>query len=83
MNLAIYSCNWSEADLKFRKLLLLTMYMNNANQTVIRITPKKIVNLQLFADVINYSALLITTRNQNICAFAFRLKLLRGFKHGR
>lgn len=38
-------------DLKFQKLILLAMYMNNANQLMIKASPKKIVNLQLFASV--------------------------------
>jgi len=52
MNFAIYSCNWTKKDLKFKKLVLLAMRMNDANQIIIRVTPKKIINLQMFASVL-------------------------------
>lgn len=39
-------------DLKFKELLLSTMYMNSANQLKIKATPKKIVDLQLFINVL-------------------------------
>jgi len=38
-------------NLKFKKLLLLSMQMNDANQMLIKASPKKIINLQLFASV--------------------------------
>jgi len=38
-------------DVKFKKLLLLAMRMNDANQIVLKVSPKKIINLQLFANV--------------------------------
>ncbi|KAF0706717.1 odorant receptor 46a-like, partial [Aphis craccivora] len=49
VNFGIYTCNWTKMDLKFKKLLLLTMQMNNANRMVIKASPKKVINLQLFA----------------------------------
>jgi len=41
-------------DLKFKKILLIAMKFNNANQLKIKATPNKIVNLQLFSSVGNY-----------------------------
>lgn len=38
-------------DLKFKKLLLLTMQMNKANEIMMKASMKKIINLQLFASV--------------------------------
>lgn len=38
-------------DIKSRKLILLTMKMNNANQSKIRFTNSKIVNLEMFTQV--------------------------------
>jgi len=38
-------------DIKFKKLLLLTMRMNDANNFMIRASPRKVVNLQMFASV--------------------------------
>ncbi|XP_026806786.1 odorant receptor 46a-like [Rhopalosiphum maidis] len=55
VNFSIYSCNWTKMDLKFKKLLLFTMRMNDANQMVIKASPKKIINLQLFANIISTS----------------------------
>lgn len=40
-------------DLKLKKLLLLTMQINNANQLTIKASPNKIINIQLFANVFN------------------------------
>lgn len=39
-------------DLRFKKLLLVAMKLNNAHQLQIQATPNKIVNLQLFSSVI-------------------------------
>ncbi|XP_026807464.1 odorant receptor 46a-like [Rhopalosiphum maidis] len=55
VNFSIYSCKWTKMDLKFKKLLLFTMRMNDANQMVIRASPKRIINLQLFANIISTS----------------------------
>jgi len=41
-------------DIKFKKLLLLAMQMNNANNLVIKASPKKFINLQLFDNVLIY-----------------------------
>jgi len=40
-------------DLKFKKLLLLSMQMNDADKLMIKATPTKIVNLELFVKVDN------------------------------
>ncbi|CAH1736833.1 unnamed protein product [Aphis gossypii] len=55
VNYSIYSCNWTKMDLKFKKLLLLTMQMNDANRMVIKASPRKIINLQLFASIMSMS----------------------------
>ncbi|CAH1737132.1 uncharacterized protein LOC114119371 [Aphis gossypii] len=55
VNTSIYSCNWTKMDVKFKKLLFLTMQMNNANNLMIKASPKKIVNQQLFANIISMS----------------------------
>lgn len=39
-------------SLKFKKLLLLTMRMNNSNQLVLKISPSKIIDSQFFSSVI-------------------------------
>jgi len=38
-------------DLKFKKLLLLAMRINDANKLTLKMSPKKVVNLQLYANV--------------------------------
>eukprot|EP00102_Acyrthosiphon_pisum_P022640 XP_016659850.1 PREDICTED: odorant receptor 33a isoform X3 [Acyrthosiphon pisum] len=45
---ALYSSNWTEMDMKCKKLILLTMQMNNANQKTLRFTRTRIVNLEMF-----------------------------------
>ncbi|XP_003243840.3 uncharacterized protein LOC100573389 [Acyrthosiphon pisum] len=52
VNLGIYSCNWTKMDLKFKKLLLLTMQINDANYITIKASTKTIVNLPIFANVL-------------------------------
>lgn len=40
-------------DLKFKKLLLLSMQMNDADKLMIKATPTRIINLELFVKVDN------------------------------
>jgi len=50
----MYSSNWTSMDLKFKKSLLLSMRMNDADKLMIKATPTKIVNLELFVRVSNH-----------------------------
>lgn len=52
INFAIYSSDWTNMDLKAKKLILLTMKMNDANRLQMKASPRKIINLQIFASVI-------------------------------
>ncbi|KAL5239802.1 hypothetical protein ACI65C_007212, partial [Semiaphis heraclei] len=45
---ALYSSNWTEMDIKCKKLILLTMKMNNANQKKLKLTKTRIVNFEMF-----------------------------------
>ncbi|XP_060868354.1 uncharacterized protein LOC132943398 [Metopolophium dirhodum] len=45
---ALYSSNWTEMDMKCKKLILLTMKLNNANQKTLRYTRTRVVNLEMF-----------------------------------
>jgi len=54
INLGIYSCNWTMTNLKLKKLLLLTMQINDANQVTMKVSMRKLVNLNLFANVSIY-----------------------------
>jgi len=51
INFALYSCNWTEMSIKFKKTLLLSMQINNANNIKLKISPNIIVNLQLYTNV--------------------------------
>lgn len=52
VNFGIYSCDWTNKNLKFKKLLLLTMRMNDAcNKLALKASSKKIINLHLFTSV--------------------------------
>ncbi|KAL5239809.1 hypothetical protein ACI65C_007219, partial [Semiaphis heraclei] len=45
---ALYSSNWSEMNMKCKKLILLTMKMNNANHKKFKFTTTRVVNLEMF-----------------------------------
>ncbi|XP_022170316.1 uncharacterized protein LOC111033728 [Myzus persicae] len=45
---ALYSSNWTEMDMKSKKLILIAMQLNNANQKKLRFTRTRIVNLEMF-----------------------------------
>ncbi|CAH1724470.1 unnamed protein product [Aphis gossypii] len=48
---SLHSSNWTEMDMKCKKLISLTMQMNNANYKKLRFTRTKIVNLEMFFKV--------------------------------
>lgn len=50
----MYSCNWTMMDLKMKMLLVFAMRMEDANKMMIKITPKKNINLRLFCRVSIY-----------------------------
>jgi len=52
VHFGMYSCNWTSMNIRSKKMLLLSMQLNNANELKIKITPRKIVNLQFFSSVI-------------------------------
>ncbi|XP_025192333.1 uncharacterized protein LOC112592486 [Melanaphis sacchari] len=52
VHFGMYNCNWTAMNLRSQKLLLLSIQLYNANELMIKITPKKIINLQLFNSVI-------------------------------
>lgn len=51
MNFALYSCDWTGLSIQFKKILLFTMIVNNTENMKLQISPKKIVNLEMFANV--------------------------------
>lgn len=51
MNFALYSSDWTQMSIEYRKLLLYTMQMNDAEKTILKISPTRIVNLKMFANV--------------------------------
>jgi len=48
---ALYSSNWTKMNIKCKKLILLTMKLNNANHKKLKFTETKIVNLEMFFKV--------------------------------
>ncbi|VVC36724.1 Hypothetical protein CINCED_3A012535 [Cinara cedri] len=48
---ALYSSNWTDMDVKTKKLILLAMKMNNANQLKMKFTNTKVVNLEMYSNV--------------------------------
>lgn len=73
----MYFCDWTDADLKFKKLLLLSMRMNDAdNKLTIKITPKRIVSMELFSSVnilIQHPALLNCDKLKSENTFSFQV----------
>ncbi|CAI6347606.1 unnamed protein product [Macrosiphum euphorbiae] len=53
MNFALYNSNWTDMSIKFKKLLLLIMRMNNAENLKMKISMKRMVNMEMFADVMH------------------------------
>ncbi|XP_050440820.1 odorant receptor 94a-like [Adelges cooleyi] len=51
INFALYSSNWTDSNIDVKRLIVLTMAMNNAHQLKIKVTPNKIVNMEIFANV--------------------------------
>lgn len=54
VNFGIYSCNWTVMDIKFKKLLFLVMQMNDVNRSIVKFSPKIIIDLKLFSNVCIY-----------------------------
>lgn len=51
MNFELYSSDWTRMDIKFKKLILLTMLVNESEKTTIRVSMKRVVNMEMFASV--------------------------------
>lgn len=51
MNFSLYSSNWTDMSIKFKKLLFLTMRVNDAENLKMKISTKSMVNMKMFADV--------------------------------
>lgn len=51
INFGLYGSNWTEMDLKFKKTLLLIMSMNSAHRRMMKVSPKSVVNMEMFARV--------------------------------
>ncbi|XP_022169059.1 odorant receptor 46a-like [Myzus persicae] len=67
---ALYSSNWTEMDMKCKKLILLTMQLNNANHKKLKFTGTKIVNLEMFfktmGDCYTVISVLVNYIQQNV-----------------
>ncbi|VVC28587.1 Olfactory receptor, insect [Cinara cedri] len=50
---ALYSSNWTEMDVETRKQIMFAMKMNNTNNSKMKFTLTKIVNLEMFTSVRN------------------------------
>ncbi|XP_016657950.2 odorant receptor 2a-like [Acyrthosiphon pisum] len=55
LNFGIYSSNWTEMDLTFKKTMLLTMKMNSSHKRAMKVSPNSAVGLEMFARVMNMS----------------------------
>ncbi|XP_050544526.1 uncharacterized protein LOC126907350 [Daktulosphaira vitifoliae] len=57
---AMYSIDWTEKSIEFKKNLLLAMSLNNANRLKMNITPQKSLNLEVFASAVRVSYSIIS-----------------------
>ncbi|XP_050431800.1 uncharacterized protein LOC126840229 [Adelges cooleyi] len=66
LNFSLYSCDWTSKDIKFKKLLLMAMQINNANDIKMKVSPKKVVNLEMLGSVLqtSYSVISIIAKNK-------------------
>ncbi|CAI6364119.1 unnamed protein product [Macrosiphum euphorbiae] len=51
---ALYSSNWTNMDLKSKKMILFNLTINNANQLKMKFTNTKIVNLEMFSHTMRF-----------------------------
>lgn len=51
MNFALYCSDWTDKSINYRKMILFTKRMNNAEKLKLKISLTKIVNLEMFASV--------------------------------
>ncbi|XP_025412114.1 odorant receptor 2a-like [Sipha flava] len=60
INFALYNCNWTEMNIKFKKLLLLTMRVKNTSNLKLNVTTQMVVNLELFTNVVHVTYKIIS-----------------------
>ncbi|XP_050544517.1 uncharacterized protein LOC126907347 isoform X2 [Daktulosphaira vitifoliae] len=67
VELAMYSIDWTDKNIKFKKMLLLTMSLNNTKRLKMNITPQKTLNLEVFASAmrVSYSIVSLLTKKTN------------------
>jgi len=51
ISFALYNCNWTEMNMEFKKLLLLTMQINDADNLKLKGTMKYQINMRLLTNV--------------------------------
>ncbi|XP_029342689.1 uncharacterized protein LOC115033683 [Acyrthosiphon pisum] len=60
MNFALYSSDWTAMSINYKKMLLFTMRMNDAEKLKLKISLRKIVNLEMFASVMHLTYSIIS-----------------------
>ncbi|VVC25250.1 Olfactory receptor, insect [Cinara cedri] len=55
VNFGLYSSNWTEMNLKFKKTILTAMNMNICHKRITKLTPTTVINLELICRVIKTS----------------------------
>lgn len=51
MSFFVYSCDWTQENINIQKLILMTMQINDCERNTLKLTSKKVVNMELFASV--------------------------------
>lgn len=54
MLFSMYSCDWTDQSIQYKKLLHLTMIMNNSNNLNLQMTQRRKFDLEMFTSVCSY-----------------------------
>ncbi|XP_050522745.1 uncharacterized protein LOC126895192 [Daktulosphaira vitifoliae] len=70
INFAMYNCNWTNKNIKFKKMLSMAMILNNRINLRMNVTVQKSVKLEMFTSIIHVSYSIISllvkkTKNSN------------------
>lgn len=51
MNFDLYSSDWTQTNIRFKKLILFAMRMNDSEKTTLKFSLRRVVNMEMFAGV--------------------------------
>lgn len=51
MNFSLYCSDWTSTNINYKKLVLLSMYMNDSEKSTVKMSRRRVVNLEMFGSV--------------------------------